>query len=203
MSFNINFIAALISAVTIACLWSSSADAQPDRKTFDRRGAIVRTLPRQHSVISVRNRDYFYSSGSFYERRGRDYVVIGAPIGARVSSLPVGFVSFGIGNRRYYHVNATYYLWNDRTRDYVVVEAPEGSPNVMNETATVENFDVFVYPMAGQTEEQRDQDRYECHVWAKGQTGFDPSASGQDTNMSMDYKRAISACLEGREYSVK
>jgi hypothetical protein len=34
---------------------------------------------------------------------------------------------------------------------------------------------VFVYPSNGQTPEQTDRDRYECHVWAVGQTGVDPS----------------------------
>jgi len=34
---------------------------------------------------------------------------------------------------------------------------------------------VFVYPTNGQTPEQTDRDRYECHVWAVQQTGVDPS----------------------------
>jgi hypothetical protein len=34
---------------------------------------------------------------------------------------------------------------------------------------------VFVYPSNGQSPEQTDRDRYECHVWAVQQTGVDPS----------------------------
>lgn len=34
---------------------------------------------------------------------------------------------------------------------------------------------LFVYPANGQTEEQTQRDRYECHVWAVQQTGVDPS----------------------------
>jgi hypothetical protein len=34
---------------------------------------------------------------------------------------------------------------------------------------------VFVYPASGQSAEQTDRDRYECHVWAVQQTGVDPS----------------------------
>src|SRR5450432_3929483 len=34
---------------------------------------------------------------------------------------------------------------------------------------------VFVYPAQGQSPEQTDRDRYECHVWAVQQTGVDPS----------------------------
>jgi hypothetical protein len=34
---------------------------------------------------------------------------------------------------------------------------------------------VYFYPTQGQTEEQQDRDRYECHGWGVRQTGFDPS----------------------------
>ncbi len=34
---------------------------------------------------------------------------------------------------------------------------------------------IFVYPNNGQSAEQTDRDRYECHIWAVQQTGVDPS----------------------------
>jgi hypothetical protein len=37
---------------------------------------------------------------------------------------------------------------------------------------------VFVYPANGQSQEQTDRDRYECHNWAVAQTGVDPSRPG-------------------------
>jgi hypothetical protein len=37
----------------------------------------------------------------------------------------------------------------------------------------------MVYPKQGQSAEQQSQDRYECHVWAVQQSGFDPSAPPQ------------------------
>lgn len=46
----------------------------------------------------------------------------------------------------------------------VVVPAPPPPPQK-----------IFVYPRNGQTPEQTDRDRYECHVWAVQQTGVDPS----------------------------
>jgi len=36
--------------------------------------------------------------------------------------------------------------------------------------------DIYVYPNRGQGAEQQSRDRYECHVWAAAQSGFDPSA---------------------------
>lgn len=35
---------------------------------------------------------------------------------------------------------------------------------------------VYVYPQRGQVPAQVDRDRYECHVWAVRESGFDPSA---------------------------
>jgi hypothetical protein len=35
--------------------------------------------------------------------------------------------------------------------------------------------EVLAYPARGQSPEQLDRDRYECHRWATQQTGFDPS----------------------------
>jgi hypothetical protein len=45
---------------------------------------------------------------------------------------------------------------------------------------------VFVYPANGQSAEQTDRDRYECHVWAVQQTGVDPSRAGANA-----YERVI------------
>jgi hypothetical protein len=35
--------------------------------------------------------------------------------------------------------------------------------------------EVFVYPKQGQSQETFQKDQFECHTWAKQQTGFDPS----------------------------
>jgi hypothetical protein len=40
------------------------------------------------------------------------------------------------------------------------------------------NTQVYAYPLQGQTPEQTDRDRYDCHEWAVKQTQFDPSAPG-------------------------
>lgn len=68
---------------------------------------------------------------------------------------------------------------------------------------------IFVYPRKGQSEELQAKDRYECHRWGVSQTGYDPTqpTSGmpgaQLNQMRADYKRAMSACLDGRGYTMK
>ena len=34
---------------------------------------------------------------------------------------------------------------------------------------------LYVYPTQGQSQDQLNQDRYQCHTWAVQQTGFDPT----------------------------
>jgi len=36
--------------------------------------------------------------------------------------------------------------------------------------------DMYIYPTRGQSQQQQDRDRYQCHSWAVQQTGFDPSS---------------------------
>jgi hypothetical protein len=45
---------------------------------------------------------------------------------------------------------------------------------------------VYVYPAQGQSPEQTDRDKYECHMWAVQQTGEDPSRPGAST-----YERVV------------
>ncbi len=59
------------------------------------------------------------------------------------------------------------------------VEAPPQRPaRVYREVPPQANTDVFAYPQQNQTPEQQDRDRYDCHLWAVKETGFDPSAPG-------------------------
>ncbi len=46
------------------------------------------------------------------------------------------------------------------------VDAPAGPPP---------STQVYFYPLKGQSAAQQDRDRYECYLWAKKQTGLDPS----------------------------
>ena len=69
---------------------------------------------------------------------------------------------------------------------------------------------IFVYPRQGQSEELQAKDRYECHGWAMGQTGYDPTQpsandmpGAQRNQMRADYQRAMGACLDGRGYTMR
>ena len=55
--------------------------------------------------------------------------------------------------------------------------APSGytvQQTASDKPAPVPTTVVYFYPSKGQSEAQQDRDRYECYLWARKQTGFDP-----------------------------
>jgi hypothetical protein len=166
---------------------------------YHSRGHKVRVLPHAHRRIVVRRNPYFYHRGVFYRPHGPDFVVVAAPIGAVVRVLPRGYVTLYLGSFPYYYANYTYYSWDREVSGYRVVEEPADA-----DSGTAVPTDLFVYPKAGQNEEQVAKDRYECHRWAVSETGSDPSAGEPLTDAARaEYHRAMTACLEARSYAVK
>ena len=62
---------------------------------------------------------------------------------------------------------------------------------------------LYVYPAAGQSEAQTADDRYQCHVWAAGESGHDPTLGTGTRAEAESYTRAFTACMEGRRYVVR
>jgi hypothetical protein len=143
----------------------------------------------------------------WYAPAGPRFVVVPAPVGVFVPGLPPYYTTVWVGGAPYYYANDTYYAWNPEQNGYEVVDPPSGPPPATTEAPPSD--DLFVYPQSGQSEEQQSKDRYECHKWAAGQSGFDPTQSGggmppdQSGAARDNYQRAMRACLEGRGYSVR
>jgi hypothetical protein len=219
---NARFHLFLAAFVTSAALWSSGpAVADPPNGPPPRGrpgnghyypppGHVVRTLPRgYHESRHYRDR-YYYYSGVWYRPYGAYYRVVAPPVGVSVSLLPDVYSTLWYGGVPYYYANSVYYTPRASGAGYVVTEAPSGavarSESVVGEAGSDE---IFVYPRQPQPEATQARDRYECHRWAVSQTGFDPSQPGGGVSESQyaigrsDYRRAISACLEARGYSVR
>lgn len=182
--------------------WYNSWFVAPIHWRYHRVGFKVVYLPTPNIRIVVRGATYFYYQGIYYRPHSGSYVVVAAPFGAVVSTLPVGVIAFTLGLSTYYYVNDTYYLW-DGTRDgFVVVEKPRGADQAMEEATQGR---LIVYPNKGQSEEQQAKDRYECHLWAVSESNVDPTLENQSFTQTEieDYRRAMTACLEGRDYTVK
>jgi hypothetical protein len=63
----------------------------------------------------------------------------------------------------------------------------------------------YVYPGRGQTQQQAANDRYECNRWATNESGYDPELRSHRNPETgpVNFGRALSACLEGRGYTVR
>jgi hypothetical protein len=172
-------------------------------RNYPARGHIVHELPRDAYVSRWRGSPYYFHSGVWYRPARSQWIVVAPPAGLIVPFLPSFYTTVWIAGAPYYHANDVYYAWRPAQRGYVVVEPPstDASPAAANE--------LYVYPKNGQSAEQQATDRYECHRWAVNETGFDPTQplGGVEPQQAADkraaYFRAMTACLDGRGYSVK
>jgi hypothetical protein len=117
---------------------------------------------------------------------------------------PRPYVSFGYSP--YYPWGYGYYdpfyspWWGPRVGVGVRVDGNRGR---VTEKAEPQALKLYVYPSAGQSEAQLKEDRYQCHVWAADQSGYDPTLGTKSRNDADSYTRAFTACMEGRNYVVK
>ena len=173
---------------------------------YPTRGYLTGEAPRGAVVVNHHDRRFWYGGGVWYQPYGPRWRVVAPPIGVFVPLLPPFYTTVWFGGIPYYYANDTYYRWHERRRAYEVIEPP-GEASAATEAPPPQ--DVFMYPRNGQNDEQQARDRYECHRWAAGETGFDPThadggvALDEARARRNDYFRAITACLEGRGYSVK
>jgi len=89
---------------------------------------VVRVYPKHGTVVAkinkprvvVHNRTNFYmADGVWYRARGRKYVVVGAPVGVRVRSLPRGNKVVVVNGRKLYKYKGIWYKKSGG--NYVVV----------------------------------------------------------------------------------
>lgn len=173
---------------------------------YPARGAFINELPREHVRVEFRGTPYHFYGGAWYRHDGPRFVVVSPPIGLLVPILPPFYTTLWIRGEPYYYADDAYYRWTPERRAYEVVSPPTDADDV---TTTTGSNELFVYPAKGQTDEQQATDRYECYRWAREQSGFDPTQPPPNQGVAaMDakrasYRRAETACLQGRGYSVK
>jgi hypothetical protein len=128
----------------------------------------------------------------------------GLGLGLYFATLPYYYSTYWWGGVPYYYADNTYYRWNGGVGQYETVAPPSEAQNQSGAQGAAPS-ELIAYPKNGQTEEQLGKDKFECHRWAVGQTGFDPTqpGGGAASGNRSNYLRAQTACLEGRGYSVK
>lgn len=157
--------------------------------------------------------------GGYWGGRFWPHVYLGWNFPWFLAALPIGYSTYWWGGVPYYYSQGVYYNWSPDYDQYVVTDPPplaggdatEGAAPPQGAQAAGGDdrgaMSLYVYPKQGQSDQQTQSDRYQCHQWAVGQTGFDPTntANGSQaaTATPENYKRAVTACLEARGYSVK
>lgn len=85
-------------------------------------GSFYSTLPAGVLTLSLAGGLFYYHMGTYYRPSDRGYVVVRAPIGARVRVLPEECSPLYIDGRRYFVCDDVYYQPDGD--DYVVIERP-------------------------------------------------------------------------------
>jgi hypothetical protein len=157
---------------------------------------------------------YVFARGTWYRQHHDRWLVVAAPIGVVIPFLPPFATFTWIGGAPYYYANNVFY--SRCAEGYTVVQAPQVQTQIPVSTVTAQappevvelgqaptmtltqapEPQLFVYPRLGQSADQQDRDRAECGEWAAAQTGV---TSLQDSNTL----RAMSACMDGRGYTIK
>jgi hypothetical protein len=170
-------------------------------------GHEVEVLPHAAVTVHFGGGPFYYHEGVWYRPHGPHYVVVAPPFGVVVPILPPFYTTLWVSGIPYYYANSVYYTWRPEEHGYVVTQPPE-EKEVSTQAAPAAD-QLFIYPKNGQSQQQQATDRYECHAWATKETSYDPTlpGGGVPANDSNDkraaYFRAMTACLEGRSYSVK
>jgi hypothetical protein len=172
-------------------------------------GASFHDLPGGYRPYFFRGNPFYFFEGVWYAPGPGGFMVVRPPIGLSIAILPPFSSTVWVGGLPYYYADNIYYTWDAGQNGYVVVDPPEGAdqPSAAPPSAVAQS-DLIIYPKNGQSSDQQAADRYECHSWAKGQTGFDPTQLGGGADPGgqgsarNNYTRAMSACLQARGYQV-
>jgi hypothetical protein len=176
--------------------------------SYPARGQFIGSLPRGHREVFYHNTRYHFQGGVWYRPEGRRFLVVAPPIGLFIPFLPPFYSTVWHAGIPYYYANEVYYT--PTVGGYAVVEPPQGEVSqTQPSNAQTQTGQIFIYPRQGQSQQKQSDDRYACHSWAVDQTSYDPTkppAGASETQMiqqNENYRRAMSACLDGRGYTVK
>ncbi len=102
-------------------------------------------LPKSAKLISFGDENYFYHAGIFHKKALSGYVVVSAPIGAFILSLPIGYKTVIVSETPYYIYNDTYYV-KEGKRFVVIDEIPSEATVVLKPKETPKDSFVVNIP---------------------------------------------------------
>lgn len=174
---------------------------------YPSRGHYIGVLPGGYRAFYHGRNRYYFHGGVWYRPYGSRFLIVAPPLGLVIPVLPPYYSTIWVRGVPYYYANDVYYVQSGNS--YMVVSPPAGevvqTPSQPVETPQQPET-LYIYPRKGQSEKKQADDKYDCHSWAVSQTSYDPTRPPGDTPSAQkyaDYKRAMSACLDARGYTVK
>lgn len=107
----------LLTLVLIGGMASCSSQRTVVR-VYPKHGTVVTTLRTPKTVIHNRT-NYYLADGVWYKARGKKFVVVGAPTGIKVRTLPRGHKIVMVKGRKLYKYKGIWYKKSGR--NFVVV----------------------------------------------------------------------------------
>ena len=90
-------------------------------------GYSYKVAPRNAYIVPHSGARYHYHSGIFYKQYGPKYVIVRAPIGVRVRTLPAGNIRFVNRGRTFFYYYGTFYVRSVDNNEYITVAPPLGA----------------------------------------------------------------------------
>ena len=119
----------VLSAIVVAAAGSAQAAGNVSYGV-----TVGKSLPSDADTVRVGRETFYVYNGSFYRQVKNGYVLVPAPIGARIRELPRGAnTKFKIGRTTYYRHGDVCYKATHRR--YEVCAAPEGAPAAADDAA--------------------------------------------------------------------
>ena len=94
---------------------------------YEAPGHRFHSLPFECARLALGGLEFFYAEGMFYRMEAGEYVVVNAPVGAVVTTIPTGYQAVMMNGATYYSVNGVNYV--QVANGYQVVAVP-GAVNV-------------------------------------------------------------------------
>lgn len=107
----------LLTIALLGAMITSNAQRKVVR-VYPKHGTVVATIVKPKVVVHKKT-NFYFADGIWYKARGRKYVVVGAPIGLKIRSLPRGNKVVFVNGRKLYKYKGIWYKKSGRS--YIVV----------------------------------------------------------------------------------
>ena len=159
---------------------------------------------RKYKRVLFNSAHYLFHAGIFYRQIGDELIIVNAPDGLIIDSLPHSNSIVVINDRRYYVVNGTYFIKvksgykvTKKPATIIIMDSDEIDES-SSENIVLEEDDIITTSSSNNTKNKsKDDDSYECHRWGVSQSGYDPTLkqTKEDDGAEKIYKKSKKACM--------